>query len=117
MIYIGQDDAAIIAFTILLIICIALFIFSIVLMIKKDFELGELGVVLCVSSLIMGFVCWALVFDISHCYKIKIVDKNVTVNELTDKFIIKNYVVRNDIWYVYEKDGGYSVKALNNDNN
>ena len=46
-------------------------------------------------------------------YKIKIIDDNVTVKELTDTFIIENYDAKNDIWTVQQKDGGFNPADLN----
>lgn len=46
-------------------------------------------------------------------YKIKIIDDNVTVKELTDTFIVEEYDAKNDIWTVQQKDGGLNPADLN----
>lgn len=110
MIYIGQDDTTCLIAFIAIIIIIYFFGMILRVITTENWFTIILGIVLIL------LIC-VLKYEIDSTYKIKIVDKNITVDELTDKFIIKDYDVENDIWYVYEKDGGYSVKELNNDNN
>ena len=51
----------------------------------------------------------------SHCKYVIRVDNDITVAELTDKFIVHRYDSANDLWIVSEKRGGISPKDLKED--
>lgn len=74
-----------------------------------DFDMVVLSVI--VDVFILLFII--LLCADKTSYKIKIVDDNITVKELTDTFIIENYDVKNDIWTVQQKDGGFNPADLN----
>ena len=109
MTYVGEFDkysvhvliGIIIFFTILAIICF----------ISGDEGIQTIGA-LCTAIVIIciiGILCTKS--EAKHSGKIK-VDDTVTVKELTDAFIVKNYDEENDLWVVKEKEGGMKLKDL-----
>lgn len=71
--------------------------------------LGGIGFIFAV---IFGVCAIAFSIENQTIGHIKI-DDNVTVQELTDTFIIRNYDVENNIWEVKEKEGGIKLSDLN----
>jgi len=93
----------------LIVMATIIFILSVGFIVNDDLEGAPLLIVIFVILVILII---AVCID-KTSYKIKIIDDNVTVKELTDTFIIENYDAKNDIWIVQQKDGGLNPADLN----
>lgn len=87
-------------------ILLILFVYAIV---DDDWESAILPIVIFVILVMLIIV----VCVDKTSYKIKIIDDNVTVKELTNIFIVEEYDAKNDIWTVQQKDGGFNPADLN----
>lgn len=96
-------------FIFLIVMAIILLILSVWVIIDGDWEMAPLPIIIFV---ILVMLTIAIYVD-KTSYKIKIIDDNITVKELTDTFIIENYDAKNDIWTVQQKDGGFNPADLN----
>ncbi len=93
----------------LIVMATILFILFVWMFVDGDWEDTALPIIIFVILIVLII---ATCVD-KTSYKIKIIDDNITVKELTDTFIIEEYDVKNDIWTVQQKDGGFNPADLN----
>ena len=95
----------------ILLIVMATILFILFIWFMIDGDWGEAPLPIAIFVILVMLII-ALCVD-KTSYKIKIVDDNITIKELTDTFIIENYDAKNDIWTVQQKDGGFNPADLN----